>query len=89
MILNYSSPAAIAAATGSILYSASRLAVAKLSEELTAGIEDQGIQQTFIGPDLFRPIRPEGIFAPGTVEGLYAKRDLPHPASNGIPIFRN
>ncbi|HEX9514365.1 MAG TPA: SDR family NAD(P)-dependent oxidoreductase [Puia sp.] len=89
MILNYSSPATIAAAAGSNLYSATRMAVEKLSEELTAGIEDQGIQQTFIGSGIVRQLRPERIFSARANERGYAKRELPQPASNGITTFRN
>jgi len=49
-ILNFSSAAVAAAVTGSTLYAATKLAIESLSEELTADIEDLGIQQTFIGP---------------------------------------
>lgn len=50
IILNFSSAATVAAATGSPIYEATKLAIEHLSEELTAGIEVLGIQQTFIGP---------------------------------------
>ena len=50
IILTYSSPAAIAAAAGSPLYAATKLAIEHLSAELTAGMEALGIQQTIVGP---------------------------------------
>ncbi|MES1160151.1 MAG: SDR family NAD(P)-dependent oxidoreductase [Bacteroidota bacterium] len=51
VILNFSSAAVEAAAAGSAIYEATKLAIGHLSEELTAGMEALGIKQTFIGPD--------------------------------------
>lgn len=63
LILNYSSPATAVAIAGSTLYAATKLAVESLLEDLTAGMEDQGIQQTFIGPGIFRQTGSERIFS--------------------------
>lgn len=68
IILTYSSPAAIAAAAGSPLYAATKLAIEHLSEELTAGIEALGIQQTIVGPG-------PGVFAP-TPTALHESRSI-------------
>ena len=68
IILTYSSPAAIAAAAGSPLYAATKLAIEHLSEELTAGMEALGIQQTIVAPG-------PGFFAPAPT-GLHESRSI-------------
>jgi len=73
-ILNFSSAAAVAAATGSLLYMASKLAIRSLSEQLTDGIEDLGIRQTFIGPAASLQRDDESLL-PKDREGIFFKKD--------------
>lgn len=53
-ILTYSSPVIATAIAGSTLYAATHRAIESLSEDLTAGMEARGIQQTFIGSYISR-----------------------------------
>ena len=83
IILTYSSPAAIAAAAGSPLYAATKLAIEHLTEELTAGMEALGIEQTIVGPgpgflaptptgpNGSRPVRPKNY---NPCAGLFEKQ---------------
>ena len=73
-ILNFYSAAVVAAAAGSVLYTATKLAVKSLTEELTGGIEDLGIQQTFIGPAASLQRDDESLLQ-NNREGIFSKKD--------------
>jgi NAD(P)-dependent dehydrogenase (short-subunit alcohol dehydrogenase family) len=73
-ILNFYSAAVVAAAAGSVLYTATKLAIKSFTEELTAGIEDLGIQQTFIGPAASLQRDDESLLQKDR-EGIFSKKD--------------
>ncbi len=73
-ILNFSSAAAVAAGTSSMIYMAGKLAIRSLSEQLTAGIESMGIQQTFIGPAATLQREDESLLQ-NNREGIFSKKD--------------